>query len=478
MDERTKRESDTPLVVDLDGTLIKTDSLHESLVRLFSREPIQALRTLLVLSQGRAAFKAAIADRILPDPSTAPVDAAVLTKIEQAREEGRKVYLATAADRRCAEAFANKIGTFDGVFASEGGVNLKGQAKADRLVAAFGAHGFDYIGNDAADLPVWSKAARAISVRASERTRRRLANINSNNDHIPSAAPNWRTWMKQIRVHQYAKNTLVFVPLFTAHQFAPRPLLQATLAALAFCLCASSAYILNDLVDLEADRGFASKRDRPLASGAIPLTQGVAAMIVLLAASLAIALSVSFYFLGVLLVYLALTVSYSFWLKRKMLVDVIALAMLYTMRVVGGTVAIDVEFSEWLLAFSMFIFMALALIKRYVELAVRLDANLPDPPNRNYKVGDLGVIMAIAAAAGFNAVIVFALYISSERVHELYSRPLLLWLVCPVLMYWISRALLMAHRRFIHDDPVIFALTDKVSRLTIILIGLLVLAAI
>jgi 4-hydroxybenzoate polyprenyltransferase len=250
------------------------------------------------------------------------------------------------------------------------------------------------------------------------------------------------------------------------------------LAAIAFSLCASSVYILNDLVDLQADRTHPTKRQRPLANGTIPLLNGVLAIPVLLIASLLVAASVSLPFLGVLLGYFALTTAYSFVLKHKMLVDAVALAMLYTIRVVGGAVAIDVVVSEWLLAFSMSIFMSLALIKRYIELSIRLAANMPDPLDRNYKIGDLTIIAALAAAAGFNAVTVFALYISTYSVRELYSRPGLLWLACPVLMYWIGRSLMMAHRGLMDDDPIVFALKDRISFLTIAVIGVLVLAAI
>jgi 4-hydroxybenzoate polyprenyltransferase len=273
------------------------------------------------------------------------------------------------------------------------------------------------------------------------------------------------------------KNALVLVPLVTAHQFAAQPAAKAFLAAAAFSLCASGAYILNDLVDVAADRAHYSKRNRPLASGAVSPVHGAIAMVLLLAGAMAIATLVSPAFLGVLFGYLLLTTAYSFWLKRIMLADVVTLAMLYTIRVIGGAVAIDVVMSEWLLAFALFIFMSLALIKRYIELVGRLDGNLSSPANRGYEVGDHPVVAVLAAAAGFNAVVVFTLYISSEAVHELYARPQALWLVCPILMYWIARVLMLAHRRLIDDDPIIFALKDRVSWLAMIAIGAIMLLA-
>jgi 4-hydroxybenzoate polyprenyltransferase len=269
----------------------------------------------------------------------------------------------------------------------------------------------------------------------------------------------------------------VFLPLLTAHLFGLGSFLTACLAAAAFSLCASSAYVLNDLVDLAEDRRHRSKCKRPLASGAIPLRHGVAAVPVLFLAAMALAATVSWSFAAVLLGYFALTTTYSFALKRMMLIDVITLAMLYAVRVVGGAVALEVTVSKWLLAFCLFLFMSLALIKRYVELAARLDARLPDPANRDYRTGDVDVLTALAAAAGFNAVTVFALYVSSDAVRQLYHRPEVLWLICPVLMYWIGRALMLAHRREIDDDPVVFALNDRVSLATIALAAGFVLAA-
>ena len=253
------------------------------------------------------------------------------------------------------------------------------------------------------------------------------------------------------------------MPLLTAHQFSALAASKAALAAVAFSLCASSAYILNDLVDVTADRAHPTKRDRPLASGAISPLQGAAAMAMLLALSMAVAAMVSPAFLAVLVGYLVLTVAYSFWLKRIMLADVVVLAMLYTIRVIGGAIAINVTVSEWLLAFALFIFMSLALIKRYIELAGQRDKNLSKPANRGYEVDDHTMVAVLAAAAGFNAVVVFTLYISSEAVRALYTKPQALWLVCPILMYWVARVLMLAHRRMIDDDPVIFALKDRVS---------------
>ncbi|KAA2242081.1 UbiA family prenyltransferase [Salinarimonas soli] len=279
----------------------------------------------------------------------------------------------------------------------------------------------------------------------------------------PRAGSPLRVWLKQLRVHQYAKNALIAVPLVTAQEFTLAAGALAALAFVAFSLCASAVYVINDLVDLEADRAHPTKRDRPLASGALPLAHGFVAVPVLLLAASFLALAVSPAFLGLLAGYLAVNLVYSLHLKRQMLVDVVTLALLYAARVLAGAIAVDVEVSKWLLAFSLLIFTSLALVKRYVELATRLDRSLPEPENRDYRTGDLPVIAALAAASGFNAVTIFALYVSSDGVAERYARPDLLWLICPALIYWLARVLMLAHRRRLDDDPILFALKDPVS---------------
>lgn len=248
-------------------------------------------------------------------------------------------------------------------------------------------------------------------------------------------------------------------------------------AFIAFSLAASAIYILNDLVDLDADRNHPSKKRRPLADGTVSITRAMLLIPLLLLLGFAAALAIAPILAFVLLAYVLLTTAYTFVLKRKMLVDVLTLASLYTIRVVGGAAAIPVRMSEWLLAFSMFIFTALALIKRYIELAARIDKELCDPTNRNYRKSDVDIVAALAAAAGFNAVTVLALYISSDAVRPLYRHPEALWLICLVLMYWLGRALLMAHRRLMNDDPIIFALRDRNSYFALGLICLILIGA-
>ncbi len=466
-----------PLVVDLDGTLVRSDLLAESAFAHLGHNPMRVVGLLSAIRRGKAALKAEIAAKTEIDVSHLPYDEDVVSLIRQRRAAGNQVYLASASNERYVQAVADHLGLFDGWFASSDSENLSSRSKARRLVEAFGEGGFDYVGNGRADLAVWTVACRRIAVRVSPTVRSKLIDMDPDAIVLENAMGRTRAWIKLLRVHQWAKNALVFVPLVTARRFDLLAFGEAIGAFLAFSLAASAIYILNDLVDLDADRKHPSKRRRPLAAGTVPIARAMVLIPALLVVGFSGALAIAPALAGVLLTYLLLTTAYTFVLKRKMLVDVLALASLYTIRVVGGAVAISVAMSEWLLAFSMFIFTALALIKRYVELAARIDNDLSDPTNRNYRKSDLDIVAALAAAAGFNAVTVFALYISSDVVRPLYRYPQALWLICLILMYWLGRALLMAHRRLMDDDPIVFALRDRNSYIALGLIGLILIGA-
>jgi 4-hydroxybenzoate polyprenyltransferase/phosphoserine phosphatase len=465
------------LVVDLDGTLVRSDLLVESAFFFLGTNPLRIPDAIRMLARGKAALKAGIAAESAIDLTYLPYDERVLALIAQARAMGRKIYIASASNERYVAAIAKHVGA-DGWLASSNVENLSSHAKARRLVETFGDKGFDYVGNDYADLAVWAVARRGVAVAPSRSVRAKLALLATPVKVIEPIGGAAKAWIKLIRIHQWAKNGLVFVALITAHKFDPISLVHALGAFLAFSLAASAVYILNDLVDVEADRKHPSKKRRPLAAGTVPILAVIPVALALVLAAFVLASVISLPFAATLLGYLALTTAYTFVLKRKMLIDVIVLSLLYSIRVIGGAVAISVPVSEWLLAFAMFIFTSLALIKRYIELAARVDAELPDPTNRNYRKADLDIVAALAAAAGFNAVTVFALYISSDTVHQLYRRPQALWLVCPILMYWLGRNLLLAHRRLMDDDPIVFAFRDWNSWLALGLIGTIIVAAI
>jgi 4-hydroxybenzoate polyprenyltransferase len=466
-----------PLVVDLDGTLVRSDLLIESAFAHLGRNLWRLIGLLSAMRRGKAALKAEIAAETDIDVSHLPYDEDVVSLIRQRRAAGNEVYLASASNGRYVQAVADHLGLFDGWFASNDKQNLSSGLKARRLVEAFGERGFDYVGNGRADLAVWNVAHRRIAVRPSSGVKSKLRDMDSDVHVFENGTRLIRPWIKLLRVHQWAKNTLVFVPLVTAQRFDLLAFGQTIGAFLAFSLAASAIYILNDLVDLDADRKHPSKKLRPLAAGTVAITRAMVFIPVLLLVGFIGAFAIAPALAMVLLGYVLLTTAYTFVLKRKMLVDVLALASLYTIRVVGGAAAIPVRMSEWLLAFSMFIFTALALIKRYIELVARVDKDLSDPTNRNYRKSDLDIVAILAAAAGFNAVTVFALYISSDAVRPLYRHPEALWLICLILMYWLGRALLMAHRRMMDDDPIIFALRDRNSYLALAAIGLILIAA-
>lgn len=456
-----------PLVVDLDGTLIRSDLLIECAFSELSHRPHSIIDMIRALAEGKSSLKHRLSEPRDFNPAALPYDPEVLKVIRQASKEGRAVYLASASHERLVEAIADHLRLFTGWFATNAMTNCAGEVKAGILVEAFGEGGFDYIGNDKADLPVWRRAARAYAIRTPAKVARHLSNESTYVEHLSHEKPTWRTWARMLRVHQYAKNGLVFVPLLANHLFNWASVTQALLAVVAFSLCASSVYLLNDLVDLQDDRAHRTKCRRPLACGDIPLSYALMTIPLLLCLAFATAAFISIPFVAVLAGYFALTTAYSFLLKRKMILDVVALAGLYTTRVIGGAVALSVTVSPWLLAFMMSWFLSLALVKRYVELIARRDAKLPDSKSRDYRNSDVGMVGALAAAAGVNALTLFSLYISSDDVHSLYTRPEILWLAAPILTYWIARVLMLAHRGQMHDDPVVFALKDKISLLSL-----------
>src|SRR5258708_6328446 len=466
-----------PLVVDLDGTLVRSDLLAESAFAHLGHNPMRVVGLLSAIRRGKAALKAEIAAKTEIDVSHLPYDEDVVSLIRQRRAAGNQVYLASASNERYVRAVADHLGLFDGWFASNDKENLSSASKARRLVEAFGEGGFDYVGNGRADLAVWTVASQRIAVRISAVVRSQLMDIDRDATVFENAIDRTRAWIKLLRVHQWAKNALVFVPLMTARRFDLLAFAEAIGAFFAFSLAASAMYILNDVIDLDADRKHPSKKHRPLAAGSVPIVTAMALIPALLVVAFIGALAIAPALAAVLLAYVMLTTAYASLLKRKMLVDVLTLASLYTIRVVGGAVAISVPLSEWLLGFSIFIFTALALIKRYVDLAARLDKDLSNPTNRNYRKSDLDIVAALAAGASFNAVTVFALYISSDMVRPLYRHPEALWLICLILMYWLARALLMAHRRLMPDDPIVFALRDCNSYVALGLIGLIPIGA-
>lgn len=464
----TDELKDVPLVVDLDGSLCRCDTFHEGLIALAARRPMAFPGLILRLKRGRSDFKRHIADQVILDPALLPYNSAVLAQVKLAREQGRYVALVSAADHRQVEAIADHLGLFDlaigtGSPGTEG--NLRGVAKAAFLVARFGEKGFDYVGDSAVDFPVWHAARQATCVRPSSTLRRRaLAEGLSLSEIGDEGVGRFQALLRACRPHQWAKNLLIFLPVLTAQDLSGVD--SALLAFVCFSLTASAIYIVNDLLDLPADRIHLRKRRRPFASGDATVAQGLTLTTGLLAVSLGLAaLVLPMGFLGVLLVYLTLTLLYSFVLKRKMMVDVIGLATLYTLRIVAGGSASGIVLSPWLLVFSMFLFFALATIKRQSELEDLSARGGEKTVGRNLIVADLPVYQSMSVASAQAAVLVFAMYSQDLEVQSHFGSPDLLLLICPVLMFWLGRMQILTRRGFMTDDPIVFTLRDRISLL-------------
>ena len=461
--------SGPPLCVDLDGTLIHSDLLLESLLLLLKRNPLYLLLAVLwLLRGGKAALKAEIAARVSFDPAALPYNKELLAWLKTERAEGRSLWLCTAANEKLAAAVARHLQLFDGVLASDSTNNVAGQRKADQLIERFGRGGFDYCGNEWRDMAIWRYARGAIIVNAPAGLEKAAAADSS--AHVlrtfPSRSDRLRAAVRALRPHQWAKNVLVLVPLFTAHRLGELDALaDALLGLVAFCLCASSVYLLNDMLDLEADRAHARKSKRPFAAGDLSLAAGFVLVPALLGGAIAIAAFLPEKFQWWLAAYYVLTVAYSFVLKRLLLIDAVALAGLYTLRIVAGAGAATVALSFWLLLFSVFLFLSLAFVKRYAELDALRRQHRLQALGRGYHVEDLAVLQTFGTAAGYLSVLVLALYINSPDILPLYHRPKLIWMLCVLMLYWISRVWMTAHRGKMHDDPVVYALRDRVSLL-------------
>ena len=453
-----------PLIVDVDGTLLRSDLLHEAALAFVASHPLSVWRLFAWLTGGKANLKAELAARVGNSVDSIPLREEVVAAVREAQQEQRPVYLASASDKRWVDAIAARLGGIAGVLASDGVTNLAGSAKATALVERFGAQGFDYIGDNRVDFAVWDKARRQILVSHSAGLEKAVKARFPDSITIARPRPPLRAHIRALRLHQWAKNLLVFLPIIAGHHLGDPARLLSTIAAFfAFSLAASSAYIINDLLDLPGDRDHATKRRRPFAAGDIPIVRGLAMTTTLMVGAILLATLLPSRFLVILAGYVVLTLGYSLVLKRRLLIDVITLGGLYTIRVLGGVTATGEKLSPWLLMFSLFLFLSLATVKRCSELVARRDAGKPAPLGRGYEISDIGVLFPLAAAAGYGAVLVVTLYLSSPEVTALYTYPTRMWLICPLLLYWISRVLVLSSRGTLHEDPVIFALTDRVS---------------
>jgi 4-hydroxybenzoate polyprenyltransferase/phosphoserine phosphatase len=462
-----RRDATLASVWDLDGTLLTTDVFGESLTRLLLGRPWMIPQVLVWLAAGRSSCKGHVAAATLDTWTRWPVRPEAERLIAEARRGGNPVVLATAAHETVASRVAADLGLFDAVLATTDGVNLKGARKLQAVtdwVRANGCDGFSYAGDATADLPLWQAADRLIVIEPTAGLERRVRQLGKPVEVIGERRSISRALLRSLRLHQWVKNLLVFLPMILAHKFDAATITAVIWAFVAFSACASTVYLVNDLADLPADREHPKKRHRPLASGRLPIAWAVAAGAgLLLGAAMISAIALAPAFGLILVAYMATNLAYSTWLKRKPILDVLMLAGMYAVRVEAGGIAAGVPLSMWILAFSLFFFTSLAFAKRCAELRRHASDGGNRPAGRGYLVEDLPILEGFGAASGYVSVLVLALYMNSPEMHTLYGESRLLWLICPLVLYWITRVWLLVHRGHLDEDPVVFAIRDRVS---------------
>jgi 4-hydroxybenzoate polyprenyltransferase/phosphoserine phosphatase len=456
------KEASPVLCVDLDGTLIRGNLLWECVVALLKNRPDSLFLLPLWLLRGPAFLKRQLASRVTLDPSRLPYRQQVLDLLRQEKAAGRQLVLVTAADGDLARSVTNHLGLFDEIHGSDGQRNLKGATKAAFLVAQFGTTGFDYFGDSAADLKVWPHARAAYVVGSAARAQQAAA-LTTVKATVIDPPPSLLTWVKALRGTHWAKNLLLFLPLLLSHNLAIEPLLRTTAGFLLYGFCASGLYILNDLLDLHSDREHPWKKERPFAAGELSISLGVFVSLVLLTAAFGLGSLLDLQFGLALAGYAALTMLYSLYLKKIALLDVFVLSSFYSFRILAGALISSTTLSQWFLAFSMFFFLSLAMAKRYSELLHANDLIASGNSGRGYHVHDRELLLAFGVGSSFSAVVIFSLYVQSRDVRMLYLSPEWLLLLCPIVLYWLGRTWLLAHRGELKEDPVTLAIRDRVS---------------
>ena len=468
------------LAVDLDGSLANTDLLHESLIKAFYATPWIIFLLPFWLLKGKTKLKQELAVRSELNVDSLPYNQDLIEYLEQEKHKGREIILCTGSWHTLAEQVCEKFSFFSGFYGSDENGNLTGSNKAKLLLETYGEKNFSYVGNEKKDLKIWEHADSAVVISKSDSLSKLAEKACPVEKTILREKTSLKIVNKQIRIHQWVKNLLVFVPLVTSHQTTDMSLLFSVLLGFfAYSFCASATYILNDLSDLESDRKHHKKCFRPLACGALSITQGLVISAILLIASIIISLFLPPWFLLTLVLYIVITLSYSFKLKRLQTIDITILASLYTLRIISGAAAINILPSFWLLAFSMFVFLCLAIIKRLSEIYKSKDKQEGDfkLSGRGYYISDFPILMSLASTSGILSVLVFAMYINSPEVAALYAEPYALWLICPLFGYWIIRIVIMASRGQIDEDPIVFAIKDRRSWVTGFIILLIIFAS-
>lgn len=463
-ESRIEKSDEVPLCVDLDGTLVYSDTSWESVIRLLRRWPWMVVCFPFWLLWGRAHFKAEVASRVNLEPECLGYIEEILEFLNEEKAKGRRLVLVTAANQSIADIVSRYLGLFDRALGSDEKINLKGPRKAETLVGSYGQQGFDYIGNDQADITVWEQARIAYVVNASEELRGRMSEWGSHIVKMPMANLNLYDFARALRMHHWIKNALLLVPLVAAHRFADiSEWIKLMIGIIAFGFCASSSYLVNDLLDIESDRRHRSKRARVIASGKLRISKGLYLALGLLAAGVLLALGLPKSFLVCLLIYWLGANLYSLVLKQIYLVDVVVLACLYFTRILSGAEIVDVVVSPWLFIFSLSFFFSLALSKRYVELLRIADLSVKKIPGRGYGTEDGWVVLLLGAGSGVLSIMVLAFYMNSGHIDTLYRKAEFIWIGVFLTLFWISRVWFRAKRGLLDDDPIIFAIKDRTS---------------
>ena len=463
------------LVIDLDDTLISSDMLYETFWTAFSNDYKIPIKSIGWLIRGKEKLKSKLSISAEIIVENLPYNKDVIDYIKQHREKGGYTALVTASNQAVAEKIAKYLNLFDEVKGSSENLNLKGHAKAKFLTTRFGIKNYDYMGDSLSDLPIWKNSNKAITVNANSNLIKKCEKINSNCYHLQSELSQnfFLNYLKVIRVYQWIKNILVFLPMFAAHQLTKHNLVDSSLAFIAFCLIASSVYVINDLFDLNADRAHPNKKLRPFALGTIPIKNGLIIFLLLFVPGIALSFIIEFYFFLLMPIYFLLTFLYSIVLKKKVILDICILAILYTLRIIGGSFATEIQISFWLFAFSIFLFLSLAAIKRQSELVNLKNRKKKYIIRRGYQANDLPIISMIAISSGFISVLLAGLYINSPDVLTLYSKPWTLGAASIILLFWIMNIVFAGSRGLINDDPIIYAIKDNTSRMCFIAVILL-----
>ncbi len=461
------------IAVDLDGTLIFSDVLHESAIGLIRKYPLILLKIPFWLIKGKAYLKSKLASLVDLDVASLPYNHSLIDWLKDQRSSGKKIVLCTASDQLIAIKISNFLKLFEDVISSDGVINNSGNNKRIALEAKFGVKRYDYVGNSNSDLEAWSSCRYAVIVNSTDTLIEKVKKVTAVLKVFPKNQARFSDWVRLFRIHQWLKNLLLFIPIITAHQLTNIQALSTLIVAfISFCACASSVYIANDLLDLEHDRRHPRKRFRPLACAKISIKMGVVLAPLLVIISFILASTISPSFTAWVVFYFLLSSSYSLWLKRIALVDCLVLAALYTIRIIAGGSAVLIPISFWLLAFSVFIFLSLAFVKRYAELIAQHEFGSSIAHGRGYLVSDASLVQTLGITAGYAAVLLLALYLHSEAINNLYSTPEFIWFAISLMLFWISWVWMKAHRGLMHDDPIVFAIKDKASIVVAILIAL------